>query len=148
MSCLVSCSTRTSVDRQTNNRQTNRLTHRPSTVTLAAHVRRGLIGTGKVWKILLLHLWHNWKLTLMRGGKACYQTSMKLLRQYAGLYTRPLSLGTRLTAWVVPRLRNDYNDPSLNLLIFAMGYKVTFYSHERSEGLGMRASIVSTCIES
>ena len=41
ISCLVACSARIVVDRQTD-RQTKQ-THRPTTVTLAAHARRGLI---------------------------------------------------------------------------------------------------------
>ena len=39
-SCVVACSARIETDRQTD---THTQTHRPSTVTLAAHARRGLI---------------------------------------------------------------------------------------------------------
>ena len=43
ISCLVVCSARIVVDTQT-----NRQTHRPSTVTLAAHAHRGLI----IWSLI------------------------------------------------------------------------------------------------
>ena len=73
MSRLGPCRARISGDRHTH-RQTDTQTHKPSTVTLAAHARRGLIMGIIVAVYILQHIC--WKLKVRRYCVTCEQSNI------------------------------------------------------------------------